>query len=366
VTHEAALRVFGLARSEPPRRVLVPLGLSRESPALGGVAHAFSGLTMGTTWSVRLIGSARLRRSAVQRAVQAELDAVVAQMSTWDRASDLCRFNRAAPGTRQVVPEAFFEVLARGIEVARSSGGAFDPTAGALVDAWGFGATPRPAGEAFAPPTAVTLDAARRLGGWQRLRLDAEHRSVCQPGGLALDLSAIAKGHAVDRVAQCLAGLGFANHLVEVGGELRGSGSKADGSPWWVALESPESASAMAAPATPESALAKAAPATLIALHDLSIATSGDYRRWFEHGGQRYSHTLDPRDGWPIRHRLASVTVVHADCMSADALSTAINVLGPEPGLDFAERHGLAARLLVRVGEGFMERMSTAFEAMLQ
>ena len=108
------------------------------------------------------------------------------------------------------------------------------------------------------------------------------------------------------------------------------------------------------------------APETLIALQGLAVATSGDYRRWFEHDGRRYSHTIDPRTGWPIGHGLASVTVLHADCMAADALSTAINVLGPDAGLAFAERLGLAARLLVRVGAGFDERMSAAFAAMLR
>jgi len=339
------------APARPPRRVLVPLTLERELPALGGVLHDFAGRTMGTTWSVRLIGPARVARAAIERALQDELDAVVAQMSTWDRATDLCRFNRAPPGTRHVLPEPFFEVLSYGLEVARLSDGAFDPTAGALVEAWGFGPTPRPGGAAQ-PPAAVALAAARRLGGWQRLQVDAAARAVWQPGGLALDLSAIAKGYGVDRVVRRLHALGFDNHLAEVGGELRGSGLKSDGWPWWVALEHPDADAG--------------APETLIALQGLAVATSGDYRRWFEHDGRRYSHTIDPRTGWPIGHGLASVTVLHADCMAADALSTAINVLGPDAGLAFAERLGLAARLLVRVGAGFDERMSAAFAAMLR
>jgi thiamine biosynthesis lipoprotein len=138
---------------------------------------------------------------------------------------------------------------------------------------------------------------------------------------------------------------------VEVGGELRGCGLKPDGQPWWVQLEEPD-------PASP-------GRGTVLALHGLSVATSGDYRRWFEHGGRRYSHTIDPRNGLPIRHGLACVTVVHASCMSADAWSTALGVLGPEAGPALANRLGLAARFVVRREAHFEERTSAAFDRLL-
>jgi thiamine biosynthesis lipoprotein len=332
-----------------PRRVLIPLALAAEPPALGGAVHEFSGATMGTTWSVRLVASPRLQRAPVQAAIQAELDDVVAQMSSWAPDSDLGRFNRAAPRSWHVLPPAFFEVLARGVDVARASDGAFDPAAGALVDAWGFGAT---RGPRTTPPTPAALARARAAGGWQRLELDAARGAAFQPGGLALDLSAIAKGHGVDRVAARLAALGMEAHLVEVGGELRGAGVKPDGRPWWVALEHPE----------PDAQQVE----TLVALHGLSVATSGDYRRWFAHEGTRYSHTIDPRDGRPIRHGLASVTVLHADCIGADAWSTALNVMGADAGLAYADERGLAALFIARVGDAFEERASAALEALLQ
>ncbi|MET0383542.1 MAG: FAD:protein FMN transferase, partial [Burkholderiaceae bacterium] len=185
--------------------------------------------------------------------------------------------------------------------------------------------------------------------------------------GLGLDLSAIAKGHGVDRVAILLGRLGFESHLVEVGGELRGTGIKPDGQPWWVALERP-SCGGLPGTAAPSDESGRdpngRLPATLVALHGLSAATSGDYRRWFEHDGVRYSHTIDPRDGRPVRHGLASVTVLHADCMTADALSTALTVMGPSDGPDFAERQAIAALFVVRGRDGLRERMTSAFEAM--
>ncbi len=336
------------SRPAPRRRVLVPAVVHATPPPLAGVVHEFAGRTMGTTWQVRLVGGARVARAGITAAIEATLDEVVAQMSTWEPGSALCRFNRAPAQTWHELPPAFFAVLQAGLAVARASDGAFDPAAGALVDAWGFG----PVARAASRPDAATLAQALQRGGWRRLALDDARRAALQPGGLALDLSAIAKGHGVDRVAARLAALGFDSHLVEVGGELRGSGVKPDGQPWWVMLEHP------AGDAHPTQ--------TVLALHGLAVASSGDYRRWFEHAGERYSHTIDPRDGLPIRHGVAGVTVVHAECMLADAWSTALGVLGVAAGLALADRLGLAALFVVRRAGGFEEHMSAAFEALQQ
>jgi thiamine biosynthesis lipoprotein len=336
-----------LAITAPARRVLLPATLDRAPPPLGGHVHEFGGRAMGTTWNVRLVAGPRLARPPVWRAIQGALDEVVAQMSTWEPGSLLCRFNRADAGTWFALPDEFLAVIGCAREVAERSGGAFDPTAGALVDAWGFGPVPR-----GALPGTARLARARTRAGWRRLDIDPSRRALLQPGGLALDLSAIAKGFGVDLVARRLRALGLSSHLVEVGGELRGSGVKPDGRPWWVRLEHPAGD-------------ADDAPA-LLALHGLSAATSGDYRRCFERDGVRYSHTIDPRDGRPIRHGLAAVTVMHAGCMEADAWSTALTVLGPEAGPALADRLGLAARFVVRRDAGFEERTSAAFDRLLR
>jgi FAD:protein FMN transferase len=342
-------------------RVLVPQSVGTRAPALGGRVHALEGHTMGTSWSVRLVGPVAFNPEPVARAIQRELDAVVAQMSPWEAGSDITRFNRAAAGSWHVLPEAFFEVLQAGLAVARDSAGAYDPTAGALVNLWGFGPERRHDQPGFAPPAPSAIAAARAASGWQQLEIDAPARRVRQPGGLQLDLSAIAKGHAVDRVAELLAQrFGFDDALVEVGGELRGQGIKPDGQPWWVMLES--------APRWHDGALVPdpRLQQTRVALHGLSVATSGDYRRFFTTpDGARHAHTIDPRSGRPVSHGLAMLTVLHERCMAADALSTALTVLGPTEGLAFAEARGLAALFVTRRSDGSLEdRMSSAFAAL--
>lgn len=328
-------------------RVLVPLAIGGEPPAWGQVVHALHGQSMGTTWSVRCVGPQGLRLDAIERAVDAALAEVVAQMSHWEPGSELSRFNAAPAGHVQMLPPAFATVMEAALHVAAASGGAYDPGAGELVALWGFGpAGLRPLHDepGFAPPTRAACAAARR--DWRALQWDAATRRLTQPGGLRLDLSAIAKGHAVDRVAAVLAGCGLANHLVEIGGELRGAGLKPEGQPWWVDLEPP----------APDCGLAP----TRIALHGLAVATSGDYRNHFaDAGGQRRPHTLDPRTGRPIEHGIASVSVVHESAMWADAWSTALTVLGPEAGLALAAAQGLAAQIVWRAADGRFEEAWT-------
>jgi len=223
---------------------------------------------MGTTWSAKAVLPATVDLPALEAMVQRALDAVVREMSPWEPLSDLSRYNRAAAGSWVRLPEATLTVLRRAIEVAEASDGAFDPTLGALTDLWGFG--PRPF--SGAPPERDAVTALRQAGGWKRLTLDGE--ALFQPGGLKLDLNGIAKGFGVDQAADALGRAGVKSYLLEVGGELRGTGAKPDGQPWWVELERPPSAND--------------AEKTVVALHDLSVATSGDYRRFFDHDGRRY------------------------------------------------------------------------------
>ncbi|MDM4769278.1 FAD:protein FMN transferase [Solimonas sp. SE-A11] len=327
-------------------RVLVPRNLSPQSLPPhpdGGSLHALKGRSMGTTWSVLLVAPADDLRW-LGAGVQQELDRVVAQMSHWEPDSDLCRYNAATAGSWHALPAEFMEVLEAAREYAQVSAGAFDPTIGPLVDAWGFG----PVSQRDNPPSAAEIDAARARVGWQRLQLDDAGKRLLQPGGLQLDFSSIAKGYAVDQLARYLGRAGVDHWLVEVGGELRGQGCKPDGQPWWVELERVD----------------ESLTHTVLALHGLSVATSGDYRRYFEHEGRRYAHTLDPRSGWPVTHALASVTVLHPECMAADALATVLGVLEPDEAHDFATRHDFAAQFVLRSGGGFVERLTPAFKAL--
>lgn len=345
------------------RAVLVPLEIDPVLPEAGSRPHALAGASMGTDWSARMLLPPAFRpgfETELQAVLQRELDEIVAQMSHWDGGSLLSRYNRAPAGSWHALPPQFFAVMDYALSVHEETGGAYDPAAGALVNLWGFGPTGRYDQAGFYAPAreAVAAVIAQRQG--QRPWLDREGRRLYQPGGAILDLSSVAKGYAVDCLAQRLEALGVRHYLVEIGGELRGAGVKADGQPWWVELEGvPDSAGAGAG------AGAKVAQ-SVVALHGLAVATSGDYRRYFHHARQRASHTLDPRTGYPIDNGAASVTVLAPTCMAADALSTALTVMGPETGLPFAEQRGLAARFLLRTDDGLREIDTPAWRALLQ
>ena len=332
----------------PDRAVLIPLDLDPAMPPPGSRVHTFAGASMGTTWSARVAMS---RSDDLRPALQAELDAVVAQMSHWDSGSLLSRYNRAPAGTWIALPAQFFDVMDYALWAMEASGGAYDPAAGALVDLWGFGPARRHDHAGFYAPDAQAVARAQAQRARARVELDRERRRLLQPGGAVLDLSSIAKGHAVDRLALCLESSGLHHYVVEVGGELRGAGVKPDGQPWWIEIEG-----------VPDAAAAQA----VVALHGLAIATSGDYRQYFTQGRRRVSHTLDPRTGRPIAHDVASVTVLAPTCTAADALSTVLTVLGPVDGLAFAARHALAARFLVRRAEALDEIRTPAWKALLQ
>ena len=334
-------------------RVLIPTHgrMPRKPPS--ELIWDFRGQTMGTTWSVRLIPPPHLDRVVFQDAVEAELAAVIALFSHWDETSELSRFN-AAPAGFYEVSEPFWALLDASLDLADATFGAVDPTLGALVDLWGFGPPgPRPLDAFGKNPTAPYEDEIRdalATSGWLKLRLNREARAVQQMGGLKLDFSGIAKGHAVDRVSERLTVLGAHSHLVEIGGEMRGAGVKWDGHPWWAELEQ--------APGAP-------AGRTVAALFDMAVATSGDWVRAYEVYGQAYSHTIDGRTGRPIANGVASVTVLAESAMRADAYATALAVMGPEEGPAFAEVVGLAASMVVRGEDGLTEIVTPAFQAML-
>lgn len=329
------------------RRVAVPLSLTAEAARpRDGRLVSLGGLTMGVTWSLRAWAPRELRDAVLTAAVQAACDTVVAQMSTWEPDSDVSRYNAAAPASWVMAPAHLLAVLGAAVDVARLSDGAFDPTVGSLVDLWGFG----PAGPVTTEPAAASLRAASL--GWRDINIDTDRGAILQPGGLRLDLSGIAKGFGVDLAAEELEGLGVRDYLLEIGGELRGGGVKGDGEPWWVEIEPP-----------PEGELAD--PPILVALHGLSIATSGDWRRTWAVGGMRYSHTLDPATRAPVDGSVAAVSVLHRNCMWADALCTALTVLGPTAGEVFATRHDIAAHIVSRRSDRLCEWVSPGLARLL-
>ncbi|MDN5781349.1 MAG: FAD:protein FMN transferase [Luteimonas sp.] len=302
---------------------------------------------MGTRWRVCVAAGPRLPLPPLHDAVQATLDRIVAQMSTWEAGSDISRYNRAEAGSWQALPRPFEQVLRCALEVAEASDGAYDPTVGALVELWGFGA-----GETGPRvPDAAGIDALRARVGWRRITLREQPSAVLQPGGVALDLSAIAKGHGVDAVVACLRERGIDDALVDVGGELFGCGRKPDGAPWRVLVE-----------ASPDAA--DDAPCVL-SLDGFAVATSGVHWHRFERAGRTYAHTLDPRSGTPVERAPAAVTVIADDAMRADAWATALTVMGFDAGFDFARAHGIAARFVAADASGDGIRMTPAFAARL-
>jgi len=343
----------GDAAPRPDNRVLIPSHDRKPAPAPGAVIEDFAGQTMGTTWSVRLVPPPAVERAAFQAAIEAELARIIILFSHWEPRSELSRLNAAPPGF-WAVSEPFWDLLNKAMDLADDTNGAVDPTLGALVDLWGFGPPgPRPL-NAFGTGPTVPLEeevaAARALSGWGILRFNRAARAVQQLGGVKLDLSAIARGHAVDLVSERLTALGATHHLVEIGGELRGAGVKPDGQPWWVELRQ--------APGAP-------APRTVAALFDLAVASSEGWVRSFEAYGQTYSHTLDGRTGRPVENGVASVTVLADTAMYADAMATALTVMGPEEGPAYAAELNIAAAFVVRTEDGLVEIVSPAFAAML-
>ncbi|KGE03362.1 FAD:protein FMN transferase [Pseudohaliea rubra] len=300
------------------------------------------GRTMGTSWHVTVPGGAAAE-SALTAGIESELEAINDSMSTWREDSEISRFNRLPPGEAMTISPRFAAVLAGALAIGDASAGAYDVTVGPLVDLWGFG----PDGPGKGIPAAASLAETRARVGQKKLDWDPEARRLAKRGPVALDFSSIAKGYAVDRVAELLAGRGFADYLVEIGGEMRVAGRSPRGDAWRVAVERPEAGGRSIARG--------------LALFDAGIATSGDYRNFFTVNGVRYSHMIDPRTGTPVTHDVVSVTVIHESCMLADGWATALAVLGREAALRVATEAGLAVYLLARQGEGFREYNTPAF-----
>jgi FAD:protein FMN transferase len=308
------------------------------------VRHALNGSTMGTRWSALFHMPAGFDVAPVAAAMRVTVAAVDAQMSTWKPDSDLMRLNATPQEVWVDVPPGLMAVLEAALDIGRASGGAFDIGVGDAVAAWGFG--PASANEGA---IRAALGSARRPAH-DVLELDPKTCRVRKHGPLTLDLSGIAKGYGVDRLAEVAAAFGIAGALVAIDGELRAIGLRPDGAAWTVAVERPDPVAR--------------APHAILALHDAAVATSGDYRHWVDVGGRRLSHTMDPARGGPLVATPASVTVIAATCMAADAWATALMVRGSLEGANLARRHNLAALFIDREGDHLRDtKVGRLFEA---
>ncbi len=307
----------------------------------------FAGHTMGTTYHVKVVVEGGGLPTDIETQVQSVLDAVDLSMSTYKPDSELNRLNRHPVGEAFAVSADLWAVLDISATVYTLTNGAFDPTVAPLVDLWGFG----PVDTGDRVPSEAEIEELVAQIGFNKLLRDATRRTVIKSDNLHLDLSAVAKGYAADKVAHLLREHGIDRYMIEIGGELALSGLNIADEPWRIAIEMP--------------ALLQGNVQKIIAVTGRGMATSGDYRNYFEKDGRRYSHTIDPRTGKPIIHRLASVTVIAETSAMADALATGFDVLGAERALVIAGELGVPVFLLVRREGVFKELYNQAFATYL-
>jgi thiamine biosynthesis lipoprotein len=336
-----------LARLALPLTIMALAALlvmrSRYRPSAADLVE-FSGATMGTSYTVKVHapGLSEERHAAIGAMVADRLDTVDGLMSTYDSASELSRFNRHASDVAFPISEETLAVFGAAWEISERTDGVFDVTVAPAVDAWGFG----PPSD-LEPDEAGGRELARRVG-YRNITIDADAATLTKARpDVAADLSAIAKGYGVDLVAAGLAALGVGDFLVEVGGEVRASGNRPDGTSWRIGIEAP----------TPD---ARTVLRT-IELIDMAIATSGDYRNVIERDGVRYTHFIDPSTATPVLERGRSVSVLHPEAMMADGWATALSVLDFEQGMALAEREDIAALFVVQTDSGLTVRGTSAF-----
>ncbi|SQH77932.1 FAD:protein FMN transferase [Shewanella benthica] len=305
---------------------------------------SLSGNTMGTTYHIKVVPNERIPEvNLLQAEIDLALEKVNDQMSTYRPNSELSRFNTMNHEQTVTVSKDTAFVIAEGIHLYDVTDGALDITLGPLVNLWGFGPDKRPT----RIPSEAVIAAAKAKTGMQYLHLNGNKLTKTNPD-LYVDLSSIAKGYGVDVVAAILNRYHVSGYLVEIGGELSVFGHKLDGSPWRVAIEQPE--------------VDDREIQQVIEPGDMAIATSGDYRNYYEEEGRQFSHLIDPRSGYPIDHRLASVTVLHKQSMVADGYATAMMVLGTQKSLALAKQENLAIMLIEKQDSGFKVFYSDAFK----
>ncbi len=314
---------------------------------------------MGTSFTVKLIAEADVAdKDAILAEIEAELATINKRMSTYDPDSELSRWNAARTTDWFAVSAETAAVVNHALRIGRLTDGAFDVTLDPLIRLWQFGPGAKNLATAednkIVPPHA-DIAKTLRLVGFTQIETRSDPPAVRKKlAEMQIDLSGIAKGYAVDRVAAVLERHGYRNYMVEIGGEVRTSGHNLAGRLWRIGIE------------TPTSGIRKIESVVSMGKGGIGLgamATSGDYRNYFERDGVRYSHLLDPRFGRPITHRLASVTVLAETCAEADALATGLVVLGPDAGFELAQSQGIAAAFIVRVDDGFEQKRTSHWPA---
>ncbi len=307
------------------------------------------GKTMGTTYTVKYLqedGAPIAKQISID--IEQLLKEVNRQMSTWQKNSEISTFNKLPVGESITISDDFLFVVDHALDVAQKTDGVFDPTIGPLVNLWGFG----PDGERKVPSEA-DIEEAKKKVGHDKIVVNLNEKKLSKKvEGVYLDLSASAKGFGVDVVSKHLTRQGLVNHMVEIGGEVRTSGKKND-KLWSIAIEVPAEDSYQVAQ-------------KVLPLDNLAVATSGSYRNFFKKGKKRYSHAINFKTGQPIKHTLASVSVVMKSCLEADSWATALMVMGVEDGLQLAEKLKIPAYFIYNPAgqneESFVEKSTTAFE----
>jgi thiamine biosynthesis lipoprotein len=308
-----------------------------------------SGPTMGTTYSVKVVNApARMDAAALRLAIEEVLALIDRQMSGYRNDSEISAFNRSRSIEWFPVSPQLAQLVGRSLDVSAESGGALDITVAPLVNLWGMG----PQGERADLPTQHEIDQVRANVGYLHLSARAAPPALRKAlPELSVDLNAVAPGYAVDALAERFMQAGIENFMIDIGGEVRARGVNAQGGPWRIAVEKPVDRAAE--------------PFAILELPDIAVTTSGEYRRFIVRDAHRYSHTMDPRNGRPVEHALASVVVIAPSAFEADAWATAFNVLGEEAGYRLAQRREMPVLFIVEGADGLESRMTAAFERYL-
>ena len=311
-------------------------------------SQIMTGETMNTYY--RIVIRDGHENTLLHNMIKDELLQINKEMSVFDSMSDISQFNQNTEEKWIDIPENLSVVLKASYQIYNQTNGYFDPSIGPLAEIWGFGVN-----KTHKIPSAEEIKAAKQNVGLDKITFSRDFRKAKKSNlNISLNLSAIAKGYAVDRIAQLLEAQGYQNYIVDIGGEIRTKGGRSNNEAGWnIAIARPDSETV-------------GNYAYAVRLIDMSVATSGDYRNYFDMEGKHYSHTIDPKTGYPVEHNLASVTVFDKECMRADALATGIMSMGEKKGIEFANKHKIPVILFVHSDDGFQTVMSNEGKNLLQ